>query len=131
MSRPTISKSPARAKLRSLLVIATTIICLFVILLVGFVVYQKLQQKDSVATYPLGDSHKLEYIGETNYGCFLICNANPAKIYYYATTMSPQQVAAYFKNAKLDNPEDLRAQNDPSLPLTLTLTLPDNAGAST
>jgi len=37
-------------------------------------------------TYPLGD--QLEYVGQTGYGCWLICDSNPNAIYYYATDMS-------------------------------------------
>jgi len=54
----------------------------------------------SEKTYPLGS--QLEYIGQTGYGCWLVCDSNPNAVYYYGTDMSVDQVAAYFRNSTLD-----------------------------
>ncbi len=42
--------------------------------------------------YPLGDANKLQYIGKVDYGCWLICDSNPASTYYYATDLNLDQV---------------------------------------
>jgi len=58
--------------------------------------------------YPLGDSSKLEYVGNTGYGCWIVCDANPAENYYYATDMSVEEVVKYFKEAKVnEEPSEL------------------------
>src|SRR5690606_3919320 len=44
---------------------------------------------------PLGD--KLEYIGKTDNGSWVVCDAKPGSTYYYATDMSVEEIADYFK----------------------------------
>lgn len=56
---------------------------------------------------PLGD--KLEYVGKTDYGCWVVCDANPGSIYYYATDMSVEEVTNYFKAT---TPSPLRTFDD-------------------
>jgi hypothetical protein len=60
--------------------------------------------------YPLGD--KLEYIGKSDYGCPLICDANPGSTYYYGTDMSAEEVVRYFKGAVILNAPDERNWQD-------------------
>lgn len=48
---------------------------------------------------PLGD--KLEYIGKTDYGCWVVCDANPGSTYYYATDMSAEEITKYFKKSSM------------------------------
>lgn len=52
-------------------------------------------------TYPLGD--RLEYIGELGYGCVVVCDARPTRVYYYSTDMGFDELISYFKKAKLVN----------------------------
>ncbi|HSW77847.1 MAG TPA: hypothetical protein VLG36_03555 [Candidatus Chromulinivoraceae bacterium] len=58
-----------------------------------FLVNKSASQK----TYPLGD--QLEYIGQTGYGCWLICDSNPNAIYYYGTDLDITSVIKYFQKA--------------------------------
>lgn len=51
--------------------------------------------------YPLGDPDRLQYIGKDDYGCWLVCDSNPASTYYYATDMPIDQTIAYFKKATI------------------------------
>jgi hypothetical protein len=55
----------------------------------------------SQKTYPLGD--KLEYVGKQDYGCWLVCDSNPASTYYYATDMTIEDMTQVFKNASQDS----------------------------
>jgi len=41
----------------------------------------------------------LEYIGKTDYGCYVFCDSNPASVYYFATDMTQDELKGYFKNA--------------------------------
>lgn len=85
------------------------IICLAGIVLIGicYFIYQLYKP------YPLGDVNKLQYIGKVDYGCWLICDSNPASTYYYATDMSVDGVIAYFKNATVDqSPRTIGNQTD-------------------
>jgi len=67
-----------------------------------------------IATYPLGN--KLEYIGKTNYGCWWVCDADPASTYYYATDMDTNQIKSYFHAAKFDQePRTIGTTTDFSL----------------
>lgn len=68
-----------------------------IILFAGWLVYERYKP---APTYPLGDSSKLEYVGEVGYGCWLFCDSNPASTYYYATDMSVEEVMGYFRRAK-------------------------------
>jgi len=58
--------------------------------------------------HPLGD--KLEYIGKSDYGCLLICDADPGSTYYYGTGMSPEEVVGYFRGA--DQPHSTQEMSD-------------------
>lgn len=75
-------------------------------------------------TYPLGDPSKLEYVGKSDYGCWWVCDSNPASDYYYATDMNVDDVVAYFKETTLsqgvrvlDGVADftLKTENDDSI----------------
>lgn len=48
----------------------------------------------TMRTYPLGN--KLEYIGKTDVGCYVICDSGPSSTYYYATNMRINEIANYF-----------------------------------
>lgn len=78
-----------------------------------FLVNKSASQK----TYPLGD--QLEYIGQSGYGCWLVCDSNPNAIYYYGTDMSVDQLVSYFKNSTLDQtPRTFDGVTDFSLKIT-------------
>jgi hypothetical protein len=89
-------------------------IAIFVIGVVGWVVYV-----NKVVSYPLGDG--LEYIGKQDYGCWLVCDANPASVYYYGTEMSVEEVVAYFPKASIIDDEEVRAGEAEAIPVTIIL----------
>lgn len=69
---------------------------LLVGLLVGWIYLE------NTRTYPLGVSGELEYVGKDDYGCWWVCDANPASVFYYATNMSLDEVTHHlFKKATL------------------------------
>lgn len=74
--------------------ITASIILLLICAIGGVVLYRH------TLSYPLGS--KLEYIGKVDYGCWLVCDSNPASTYYYATDMSVNDVIAYFKRLHLE-----------------------------
>jgi len=100
--------------------IVVGIICFIFLSLVGWWGYSI--YADSQKTYPLGD--RLEYIGKDSYGCWIICDSNPSSGFYYATDMNINEVVSYFRKAQLDNPEEIRPQ-DEGVPISFSLTLPN------
>lgn len=64
-------------------------VSIFTLLALGFFIFYV--YPNFIFSKPLGD--KLEYIGKTDYGCWLACDANPGSTYYYATDMSVEKVA--------------------------------------
>jgi hypothetical protein len=103
-------------------IIIAVIACIVAALAIGFFIINATAPK----TYPLGDPGKLEYIGKTSYGCWVVCDANPTEVYYYATDMKPEEVAGYFKKAHIYEGDRLQAPaaEDPSIPITFSLKNP-------
>jgi len=48
---------------------------------------------------------KLEYIGEQDYGCVWFCDSRPGTTYFYATDLTPPELAAHLKSARATDPE--------------------------
>lgn len=64
------------------------------VLLAGlFIILQQIK------TYPLGND--LEYVGKSDYGCYLLCDANPDSTLYYATDKNIPALDDYFSKAHL------------------------------
>ncbi len=93
-------------------------IAALIVALAGWWTYTNLMPK------PLGN--ELEYLGKKGYGCVLVCDSNPTNIYYYGTSLTPNEVAAYFKSAKIENGERLNSHEDASIPITFSLKSPKN-----
>lgn len=72
---------------------AIATVSIFTLLALGFFIFYV--YPNFIFSKPLGD--KLEYIGKTDYGCWLVCDANPGSTYYYATDMSVEEITDYFK----------------------------------
>jgi hypothetical protein len=110
------TKSPTNPH-KKINIIVCSVLALFVIIGGGgWFLYSRLVPP----TYPLGE--RLEYVGEEKYGCYLICDANPASTYYYATDMSVEEVVMYFKGAVLKNDSDYELTTDPKTsPITFSL----------
>lgn len=55
--------------------------------------------------HPLGD--QLEYIGKRDYGCagFWLCDSHPGTTYFYATDLTPPELATYFQKARATDPQ--------------------------
>jgi hypothetical protein len=83
-------------------IIIAALSCVIAALIMGFLIINATTPK----TYPLGDSSKVTYIGKTSYGCWVVCDANPAEVYYYATDMSLADLVSYFKKATLIQSSD-------------------------
>lgn len=66
--------------------------------------YLSTKAKETYEAHPLGDPSKLEYVGEVSYGCWLLCDANPASTYYYVTSLKPPDIANIFTKAQLYRP---------------------------
>lgn len=96
-----IKAANTHKKRTALIAIAAVIavdILLPICILLGVFLYHNIQaEKEAKKVYPLGDSSKLEFVGQVGYGCWLICDSNPASIYYYATDMSVDDTIIYFK----------------------------------
>lgn len=76
---------------------AMATVSIFTLLTLGFFIFYV--YPNFIFSKPLGD--KLEYIGKTDYGCWLVCDANPGSTYYYATDMSVEEVTKYFKKSSM------------------------------
>jgi hypothetical protein len=83
-------------------IIIAVLSCVIAAVIIGFFIINATAPK----TYPLGDSSKLEYVGMTSYGCWVICDANPTEVYYYATDMSLADLVSCFKKATLIQSSD-------------------------
>jgi hypothetical protein len=59
----------------------------------------------SFMPHPLGD--KLEYLGKRDGGCW-VCDSKPYTSYFYATDMTPQQVADYFQGTAIADGKNLQ-----------------------
>jgi hypothetical protein len=50
--------------------------------------------------HPLGE--KMEYLGQRDYGCWVgFCDSEPGTTYFYATDMTPREVASYFSQTSI------------------------------
>ena len=88
-------KPPKNNKNKNSKKIILASIATVIFILISLFVYQ-----NYLKTYPLGDNDKLQYIGKVDYGCWL-CDSQPSSTYYYATDMTPEEIAGYF--GKTDN----------------------------
>lgn len=59
---------------------------------------------DNFSSRPLGK--KLEYVGKTNYGCYVFCDSKPGSTYYYATDMTLEEIGSHFSKASLKQKND-------------------------
>lgn len=64
-------------------------IIIVLVLLIGWWAYDQHRER------PLSNS--FEYLGKSDYGCWVVCDSNPGSTYYYATDMSVKEVTNYFK----------------------------------
>ncbi len=87
-----------RAALIAIAAVIAVDILLPICILLGVFFYHNIQaDKEAKKVYPLGDSSKLEFVGQVGYGCWIICDSNPASTYYYATDMSVENTITYLK----------------------------------
>lgn len=57
-------------------------------------------------SYPLGD--KIDYVGKTDYGTIpFLSDSEPGATYHYATDMTPPEIAGYFTDATIAQPEKI------------------------
>ena len=83
--------------LRKKLSIIVFVISAIIVLAIGWFYFQ------SRISYPLGD--KLEYVGKQDYGCTWLCDSRPSTSYFYATDLTPPELAIYLQNAQATDAE--------------------------
>jgi hypothetical protein len=68
---------------------------------------------------PLNDG--MEYLGKEDYGCWpTICDSAPGTSYYYATDMTPQEIADAFTRAKVT--DTIQLENSGVIPGSYNVT---------
>lgn len=78
---------------RSWIIIGLIVMASFIL---GFLTFDHLNKQ------PRDLGPELEYIGKSEYGCWMpgFCDSGPATSYYFATNLSLEELKTYFKDAK-------------------------------
>jgi hypothetical protein len=94
----------------------------------GFTLFNLLYPSRSPdVSHPLDD--KLEYLGRYEYGCNFFCGSHPSETYFYATDLTPPNLAQHLSHASLLSPSKIDNWKEKGPSFSLEFETPEVAKA--